>query len=137
MTSSVSTCLSKLAKEEEAFDNHVKHIKGLFQVQRESLNQAIEKGKTMNEEDRLAYHALFIEDCQSLLKNIQELHASINRVKEEIEKEMRAKRENEGGELCDAANGNDLVKVKTIVHRGFADVNWVDEVKEINNNWFI
>ena len=42
MTSSVSTCLSKLAKEEEAFDNHVKHVKGLFQVQRESLNQAIE-----------------------------------------------------------------------------------------------
>ena len=130
MTSSVSTCLSKLAKKEEAFDNHVKHVKGLFQVQRESLNQAIEKGKAMNEEDRLAYHALYLEDCQSLIKNIQKLHASINRVKEEIEKEMRARREKEGGELYNAANDNNLVKTKAIVHRGFADVNWGNKVRE-------
>ena len=122
MTSSVSSCLSKLSKEEEAFDNHVKHVKGLFKDQRASLNQAIEKGKAMNEEDRLAYHALYIEDCQSLLKHIQKLHTSINREKEEIENEMRARREKEGEELCDAALDNNLVKTKAIVHRGFADV---------------
>ena len=126
MTSSVSSCLSKLSKEEEAFDNHVKHVKGLFQVQRESLNQAIEKGKAMNEEDRLAYHALYLEDCQSLIKNIQKLHASINRVKEEIEEA----KEKECVELFNAACYNNLVKTKAIVHRGFADVNWGNKVRE-------
>ena len=126
MTSAVSSCLSKLAKEEEAFDNHVKHVKGLFQVQRESLNQAIEKGKALNEEDRMAYHALYLEDCQSLIKNIQKL---INRVKEEIEK-AKAKREFEGKELFNAAYYNNLVKTKAIVHRGFADVNWGTKVRK-------
>ena len=87
MTSSVTSCLSKLAKEEEAFDNLYKFGKCLFQSQRESLNLAIEKGKDMNEEDRLAYHAFYIKDCRSLLKNIQKLNTLINKTKEEIENE--------------------------------------------------
>ena len=64
----------------------------------------------------------YIEDCKLLMKSIQVVAESMERRKVEMEKkEMRRK---ESKELWEAVNRNEVKKVKTLLKRGIADIDW-------------
>ena len=59
--------LNLLLKEKTFFDNVHKDIKGLIKTRKDLLSQAIEKENEMDEEERLVYHELFVEESKSLI----------------------------------------------------------------------
>ena len=57
-----------IIEEESIFDNVYKDIKGLIKSRMNILTKAIEDAKAMDEEERLVYHELFVEESESLVQ---------------------------------------------------------------------
>ena len=75
MTNSLPDQLNLLLKVEAFFDNVHKDIKGLIKTRKDLLTQAIEKENEMDEEERLVYHELFVEESKSLIQSLQDVNA--------------------------------------------------------------
>ena len=83
----------------------------------------IKKDEEPDEEERKSCLDLYIEDCKLLMKSIQVITESIEMGKVEMGKGEQ-RREKETKELWDAVNRNDVKKVKTLLKRGIADIDW-------------
>ena len=125
MTNSLPDQLNLLLKEETFFDNVHKDIKGLIKTRKDLLTQAIEKENEMDEEERLVYHELFVEESKSLIQSLQDVNALLKQQKEKLENFENERREKESNELYNAVHNNNLVKAKVLLlKRGNVDVNW-------------
>ena len=126
MTSSLPDQLNLLLKVETFFDNVHKDIKGLIKTRKDLLTQAIEKENEMDEEERLVYHELFVEESKSLIQSLQDVNALLKQQKEKLENFENERREKESNELYYTVHNNNLVKAKVLLKKGNADVNWQD-----------
>ena len=124
MTNSLPDQLNLLLKEEAIFDNVHKDIKGLIKTRKDLLTQAIEKENEMDEEERLVYHELFVEESKSLIQSLQDVNALLKQQKEKLENFENERREKESNELYNVVFNNNLVKAKALLKKGNADVNW-------------
>ena len=124
MTNSLQDQLNLLLKEEAFFDNVHKDIKGLIKTRKDLLTQAIEKENEMDEEERLVYHELFVEESKSLIQSLQDVNALLKQQKEKLENFENERKEKESNELFYAVPNNNLVKAKVLLKKGNADVNW-------------
>ena len=124
MTNSLQDQLNLLLKEEAIFDNVHKDIKGLIKTRKDLLTQAIEKENEMDEEERLVYHELFVEESKSLIQSLQDVNALLKQQKEKLENFENERRKKESNELFNAVANNNLVKAKVLLKKGNADVNW-------------
>ena len=124
MTNSLQDQLNLLLKEETFFDNVHKNIKGLIKTRKDLLTQAIEKENEMDEEERLVYHELFVEESKSLIQSLQDVNALLKQQKEKLENFENERREKESNELFNAVDNNNLVKAKVLLKKGNVDVNW-------------
>ena len=124
MTNSLPDQLNLLLKEEAFFDNVHKDIKGLIKTRKDLLTQAIEKENEMDEEERLVYHELFVEESKSLIQSLQDVNALLKQQKEKLENFENERREKESNELYKSVENNNLVKAKVLLKKGNADVNW-------------
>ena len=124
-TTSQKAVLSLLDKAEQILDGVYIQAKEAIKAQKELISQDIERVKRdeeMDDEEKNSLHNLYLDDYKCLMKSIQVLTQSIKKGKREMEK--RGSIEKESKELWTAVYENNDKKIKSLLKRGIAYVDW-------------
>ena len=114
-----------LDKADQTLDAVYIQAKETIKAQKELIGQDIERMKgdeEMNEKEKKSLHNLYLDDYKCLMKSIQDLTQSIEKGKGEMEK--RGNIEMESKDLWTAVDEDNLKKVKSLLKKGIADVDW-------------
>ena len=129
-TTSEEAAMSFLDKAEQTLDAVYIQAKEIIKAQKEMITNSIERIKRdeeIDEEERKSCLDLYIEDCKWLMKSIQDITKSMERGKGEMEMREKEKLKKESKELYAVVSEINVRKVKFILKRGRANVDWQNE----------